>query len=76
MFEKIRHVGWLAVEIGLILVSLAVLLDIILGKQGGPAVTSIAENAIAFLQSLPAGTLVGLAALWVLYLLARSRLKV
>lgn len=75
MLDKICRIGWIAVEIGLILVSLAILLNIILGTEGGPAVTSIAENATAFLLSLPAGTLVGLAALWVLYIFARSRLK-
>ncbi len=76
MFSKIRLIGWIAVEIGLILVALALLLHVILGDAGGSAVTTIANNALALLQSLPSGTIVGLAALAVLYLLLRSRLKI
>lgn len=76
MFDRIRHVGWFAVEIGLMVVSLAVLLDIILGKQGGAVITGIADNTTAFLQSLPAGSLLGLGALGTLYLIARARLKI
>jgi hypothetical protein len=76
MLDRIRQVGWAAVEIGAILVALAVLLDVLLGKDGGPVVTSIAENTQAFLQSLPAGTVVGLVALGVLYHLVRSRRKI
>ncbi|HEY1721129.1 MAG TPA: hypothetical protein VGG27_07775 [Magnetospirillaceae bacterium] len=76
MFEKIRRIGWAAVEAGLILVFLAVLLSILLGKDGGIVVTSIASNATSFLQSLPAGTLVGLIAIGALYLLLRGRVRV
>lgn len=75
MFDKMRRTGWAAVEIGLILVFLAVLLNIILGKDGGIVVTSIAENTTTFLQSLPAGTLVGMIAIGALYLLVRPRVK-
>jgi hypothetical protein len=75
MIDTIRRVGWIAAEIGLILVVLAVLLHVILGEAGGSAVTAIANNTVALLQSLPPGTIVGLAALAGLYLLLRSRLK-
>ncbi len=51
MFDKVRRIGWAAVEAGLILVFLAVLLNIILGKDGGIVVTSIAGNATNFLQA-------------------------
>ncbi len=75
MFEKMRRIGWAAVEAALILVFLAVLLSIILGKEGGIFVTSVAQNATAFLQSLPSGTLVGLIAIGALYLLFRGRVR-
>jgi len=75
LLDKIRRVGWLAIEIGLILVVLAVLLRTILGGAAGEPVTAISDNAIAFLQALPQGTIVGLAAIGVLYLLLRSRKK-
>jgi len=73
--DRIRRIGWAAVEIGAILVALAVLLNILLGKDGGTVVTSVAENTQAFLRSFPSGTLVGLVMIGVLYHLARSRQK-
>jgi len=73
MLNKIRTIGWAAVEIGAILVALAVLLNILLGKDGGAVVTSIADNTQTFLQGLPAGTIVGLVALGALFHLIRSR---
>lgn len=76
MLEKIRHIGWAIVEIGAILVAIAILLNIILGKDGGGVVVgSVAENAMAFLQALPAGTIVGLALIGLLYQVAKSRLR-
>ena len=76
MLEKIRRIGWAIVEIGAILVALAVLLNIILGKDGGGiVVSSVADNAMGFLQALPAGTIVGLALIAMLYQLAKSRLR-
>ena len=75
MIDKIRRLGWIAVEIGVILVALALLLHVILGEAGGEAVSAIAANALTVLQGLPAGTIVGLAALGVLTVLLRARFK-
>lgn len=75
MLDKIRRIGWAAVEIGAILVALAILLSILLGKDGGSAVTSISDNAMALLQALPAGTTVGLALIVALFHLIRARAR-
>ena len=67
MLEQVRKVGWLAVEAGLLLIVLCIFLDIILGKQGGPFISSVAENAMKFLQSLPPGVALGVAIILLLY---------
>ena len=68
-----RKIGWLAVEAGLLLVALCVLLDIILGPQGGGFVSSVAGNAKAFLQAIPPGTFLGVVIVVLLYGFIRSR---
>jgi len=74
--EKIRQFtkyGWLAVEVSLLLVVLCVLLNIILGKESGGFISSVAANALDFMQKIPAGTLVGVFLILLLYWVIKSR---
>lgn len=73
MFAQIRMIGWAAVEAAFLLIALCVLLDIVVGAHPGSFVSSVAKNATGFLQSLPPGIVVGLAALAVLYGLLKGR---
>lgn len=75
MIEQIRRVGWLAVEIALLLVLICVLLNIILGPESGSFIGSVAANAAQFLQSIPPGTFLGVVLIVILYGLARSRIS-
>ena len=74
--EKIRQFtkyGWLAVEVSLLLVVLCVLLNIILGKESGGFISSVAANALDFMQKVPAGTLLGVFLILVLYWVIKSK---
>ena len=73
MIERIRKIGWLAAEAGLLLIVLCILLNILLGKDGGPYIASVAENAAKFLGSLPPGVTLGVALILVLYWFVKSR---
>ncbi len=75
MIQKLTKLGWLVVELGFMLVILCVLLNIILGKDSGGFVSSVAANALDFLQKVPSGTILGifLIVILVLYWTARSR---
>lgn len=73
MLDRVRRTGWLIAETGLLLVVLCLLLNIILGAEmSGEFVVAVAKNANLFLQSLPAGTLVGLALVVLAYWLTKS----
>jgi hypothetical protein len=74
MIEQIRKFGWLAVEAGILLVVLCVLLNIILGKDAGPFISSVSENASKFLGALPPGVTLGVALILALYWLLKSRM--
>jgi hypothetical protein len=73
MIEQIRRVGWLAAEAGLLLIVLCIVLNILLGKDGGPVITSVAENASKFLAALPPGVALGVALILLLYWFVTSR---
>lgn len=66
--EKMRKMGWLAAEAGLLIVVMCVLLNIILGPaSSGEFVAMVATNANTFLQGLPAGTVMGLVVVMLAY---------
>lgn len=68
LIDHIRKAGWLAVEAGLLLVILCVLLNIILGPaSSGDFVGAVAANTNTFLQGLPAGTVTGLVLIFLAY---------
>lgn len=73
MIEQIRRIGWLAVEMALLLVILCVLLNLIIGADSGSFIGSVAANTAQFLQSIPPGTFLGVVLIVVLYGLFRSR---
>ena len=73
MIEQIRKIGWLAAEAALLLIVFCILLNILLGKDSGPYISSVADNASKFLGSLPPGVTLGVALILALYWFVKSR---
>jgi hypothetical protein len=73
MIEQIRRIGWLVVEMALLLVIICVLLNIILGADSGSFIASVAANTTQFLQSIPPGTFLGVVLIVLLYWIFRTR---
>ena len=73
MIRKILGLGWFAVEAGLVLVFLCVLLNIILGRESGAFIASVAGNTTSFLQAVPPGSFLGVVLIVILYLWYRAR---
>lgn len=72
--DQIRKAGWLAVEAGLLIVILCVLLNIIVGPaSSGDFVAAVAANANTFLQGLPSGTVIGLVLVFLAYWIMTRR---
>lgn len=74
ILQRLRAIGWAAVEAAFLLIVLCLLLDIIIGAQPNSFVSAVARNATNFLQSLPSGIVVGGAAVAVVYAFLRTRL--
>ena len=55
MVERFLKLGWLAAEVGLLLIVLCVFLNILLGNEGGAYIAFVSDNAARFLQALPPG---------------------
>ena len=73
MIEKITKFGWLAIELAFMLVVLCVLLSLVLGKESGAFISSVAANTLDLLQKVPSGTVLGVFLILVLYWTFRSR---
>jgi hypothetical protein len=73
MFDRIKAIGWLAVETGLLLIALCLILNVILGQEGGTFIASVAENVTKFMQALPPGVTVGMAMIALLFWFAKIR---
>lgn len=58
-----------------LLVVLCVLLNIILGRESGGFISSVAANAMDFLQKVPSGTLLGIFLILVVYWLINSKTR-
>lgn len=58
-----------------LLVVLCVLLNIILGTESGGYISSVAANAVDFLQKVPSGTFLGIFLILVVYWLIKSKTK-
>jgi len=67
MMQKITRLGWLVTELAFMLVVLCVLLSLILGKDGGAFISSVAANTLDLLQKVPSGTVLGVFLILVLY---------
>lgn len=74
MIDHIKKTGWLAVEIGVLLIVLCILLRIILGTDSGTYIAAVSDNATKFLQALPPGVTLGVALIVMLYWFAKVRL--
>jgi hypothetical protein len=72
---QLRRVGWAVVEAAFLLVVFCVLLNIILGGEADSFVSSVAGNAMNFLERLPAGVFLGIALIVMVYGLVKSRLQ-
>ena len=75
MIERITKYGWLAVELVFILVVLCVLLSLILGKESGGFIASVAANTVDLLQKVPSGTFLGIFLILVLYWTFKSKVS-
>lgn len=73
MIERIRKVGWTAVEAASLLIILCLLLNVILGESSGAFIAGVAGNTTRFLQEIPAGALLGVVLLAVMYGWYRAR---
>lgn len=73
MIERIRKVGWTAVEAASLLIILCLLLNVILGESSGAFIAGVASNTTRFLQEIPAGALLGVVLLAVMYGWYRAR---
>jgi len=73
--RQITSIGWLVVEVAFLLVVLCVLLNIILGREAGGFVSSVAANALDFLQKVPSGTFLGIFLIFLVYWLVKSKAK-
>ena len=71
----LRTIGWAAIEAAFLLIVLCVLLNIILGGESDSFISQVANNATNFLQSLPAGVLLGVALIVMIYGLVKARLQ-
>ncbi len=75
LIRQITKIGWLIVEVAFLLVVLCVLLNIILGRESGGFVSSVAANALDFLQKVPSGSFLGIFLILAVYWLIKSRAK-
>ena len=75
MIRQITKIGWIVVEVAFLIVVLCVLLNIILGRESGGFISSVAANALDFLQKVPSGTFLGIFLILVVYWLIKSKAK-
>ena len=73
MIDQIRRIGWLAVEAAVLVIVLCVLLNIVLGNEGGSFISFVSDNTTKFLQALPPGVTLGISLIVVLYWVVRNR---
>ncbi|MET0567602.1 MAG: hypothetical protein ABWZ74_00855 [Hyphomicrobiaceae bacterium] len=73
MVERFLKLGWLAAEVGLLLIVLCVFLNILLGNEGGAYIAFVSDNAARFLQALPPGVTLGIALIILLYWFVKAR---
>ncbi len=75
LIRQVTKIGWFIVEVAFLLVVLCVLLNIILGRESGGFVSSVAANALDFLQKVPSGSFLGIFLILAVYWLIKSKAK-
>jgi H+/gluconate symporter-like permease len=75
MVDRLMQWGWRLVECCLLLISLCVLLQLILGSQSGSFITAVSANAQRFLHEVDSGSLLGLVLIVALYWFFRRQFK-
>ena len=73
--DKTRRALWTFVELGFLTVLSLMLIYLILGKDSGAFVTSVANNVLTFANALPTASLVGIAIVLALILLVVQRMR-
>jgi hypothetical protein len=71
--DKVKRFLWHIIEILFAFLLIVVLVGLILGKDAGGFVQSVMQNVAGFVNSLAAGTVVGIAIVLALLYLARTR---
>jgi len=71
--DKVKKFLWHIIEILFAFLLIVVLVGLILGKDAGGFVQSVMQNVAGFVNSLAAGTVVGIAIVLALLYLAKSR---
>lgn len=71
--DKVKKFLWHTIEILFAFLLVVVLVGLILGKDAGGFVQSVMQNVAGFVNSLAAGTVVGIAIVLALLYLARTR---
>jgi hypothetical protein len=73
--DKTRRALWTFVELGFLTVLSLMLIYLILGKDSGAFVTSVANNVLTFANALPTASLVGIAIVLALILFVVQRMR-
>jgi hypothetical protein len=71
--DKVKKFLWHVIEILFAFLLIVVLVGLILGKDAGGFVQSVMQNVAGFVNSLAAGTVVGIAIVLALLYLARTK---
>ena len=72
--RQLRKIAWAVVEAAFLLIVLCLLLNIIIGDKADSFISGVANNATAFLQSLPSGVFLGLVLIAVIWGFLRTSL--
>jgi hypothetical protein len=73
LLDKVKKFLWHIIEILFAFLLTVVLVGLILGKDAGGFVQSVMQNVAGFVNSLAAGTVVGIAVVLALLYLAKTR---
>jgi hypothetical protein len=73
--DKTRRALWTFVELGFLSVLSLMLIYLIMGKDSGAFITSVADNVLSFANALPTQSLVGIAIVLALILLVVQRTR-
>jgi hypothetical protein len=75
VLTKIKNYLWLFVELAFVVLLATMLVYLILGQSSGVFVLSVADNVTKFANAVPTPSLIGLAVLLAIIVLAAKRMK-